>query len=80
MKRIAVFGSTGSIGIQTLDIIQRYPENFRLVGVFANQNAELLREQVQKFAVPFAGLFEEKAHARFVQNPPRGCLVVLPEQ
>ena len=80
MKRIAVFGSTGSIGIQTLDIIQRYPESFRLVGVFANQNAELLREQVQKFAVPFAGLFEEKAHARFVQNPPRGCLVVQPEQ
>ena len=49
MKAITLLGSTGSIGTQTLDILQQYPEQFRLVGVAAGRNVELLARQVHQF-------------------------------
>ncbi len=48
-KRIAVLGSTGSIGTQTLDVIARHPERFEVVGLAAGSNRTLLREQVERF-------------------------------
>ncbi len=49
MKRVAVLGSTGSIGRQALDVIARHPERFRVVGLAAGRNVELLAEQVARF-------------------------------
>ena len=49
MKAITLLGSTGSIGTQTLDILQQYPEQFRLVGIAAGRNVELLARQVHQF-------------------------------
>lgn len=49
MKAIAILGSTGSIGTQTLDIVQQYPDRFRVVGLAAGRNVELLIEQVRQF-------------------------------
>lgn len=49
MKAIAILGSTGSIGTQTLDIAQQYPDRFRVVGLAAGGNVELLAEQVRQF-------------------------------
>ena len=49
MKAIAILGSTGSIGTQTLDIVQQYPDRFRVVGLAAGRNVELLVEQVRQF-------------------------------
>lgn len=49
MKRIAILGSTGSIGIQALDVIQAHPEQFEVVCLTANSNAELLIEQAKTF-------------------------------
>ncbi|MEC7822281.1 MAG: 1-deoxy-D-xylulose-5-phosphate reductoisomerase [Candidatus Neomarinimicrobiota bacterium] len=49
MKRIAIFGSTGSIGTQTLSIIEQYQEQFKIVCLSCNKNADLLFEQVKKF-------------------------------
>jgi 1-deoxy-D-xylulose-5-phosphate reductoisomerase len=49
MKKVAVLGSTGSIGTQTLDVISRQPENFEIVGLAAGNNIALLLEQVRTF-------------------------------
>ncbi|RAU83663.1 1-deoxy-D-xylulose-5-phosphate reductoisomerase [Pontibacter arcticus] len=49
MKRIAILGSTGSIGTQALDVIEANPESFELEVITANNNAELLITQALKF-------------------------------
>lgn len=49
MKAITLLGSTGSIGTQTLDIVRQYPDQFRLVGLAAGRNVELVAAQVREF-------------------------------
>lgn len=49
IKNIAVLGSTGSIGTQTMDIIAEYPHLFKASLLTANNNADLLIEQARKF-------------------------------
>jgi 1-deoxy-D-xylulose-5-phosphate reductoisomerase len=48
-KRIAILGSTGSIGTQTLDVIQQNPEHFEVEVLTANSNIQLLIEQTKKY-------------------------------
>jgi 1-deoxy-D-xylulose-5-phosphate reductoisomerase len=48
-KRVAILGSTGSIGRQALDVIARHPERFEVVGLAAGRNIGLLAEQVAQF-------------------------------
>ncbi|MDP4186797.1 MAG: 1-deoxy-D-xylulose-5-phosphate reductoisomerase [Bacteroidota bacterium] len=48
-KRIALLGSTGSIGKQTLEVIEKHPDIFEVEVLTANNNAELLIEQARKF-------------------------------
>lgn len=49
MKAITLLGSTGSIGTQTLDIVAQYPGQFRIVGMAAGRNIELLSQQIRQF-------------------------------
>ncbi len=49
MKRIAIFGSTGSIGTQTLSIVEEHQNRFNVVCLSCDRNADLLLEQVTKF-------------------------------
>ena len=49
-KRVAILGSTGSIGTQALDVIARHPERFEVVGLAAGRNVELLAKQVAQFS------------------------------
>ncbi|MEA5449285.1 1-deoxy-D-xylulose-5-phosphate reductoisomerase [Leptolyngbya sp. CCNP1308] len=49
MKAITLLGSTGSIGTQTLDILEHHPDQFRLVGIAAGNNVALLAQQVRQF-------------------------------
>jgi len=49
MKRVAVLGSTGSIGVQTLDVVVRSPGRFEVVGLAAGSNVARLAEQVRAF-------------------------------
>jgi len=48
-KRVAILGSTGSIGTQTLEVIENHPDHFELEVLAAGNNAELLVEQSRKF-------------------------------
>ena len=58
MKRIAILGSTGSIGSQALDICRRHPEEYRVVALTARGSREKLFEQVREFRPEMAGLTE----------------------
>jgi len=49
MKRVAILGSTGSIGINTLKVIERFPGQFKVVGLTAYNNYRLLEQQIRKF-------------------------------
>ena len=49
MKKIAVFGSTGSIGTQTLDEVRRHPDQFRVCALSAHTNRWLFFEQIRAF-------------------------------
>ena len=49
MKRLAILGSTGSIGVNTLDIVRQFPEQFQVISLSAGLNIGLLREQILRF-------------------------------
>lgn len=50
MKKIALIGSTGSIGRQVLSVVRRHPEEFKIVSLAAGNNLALLSEQIKEFA------------------------------
>ena len=62
MKNIAILGSTGSIGTQTLDVIEKNPDKFKVTALSVNKNIELLKEQIEKFK-PEAVSVMDKAKA-----------------
>jgi 1-deoxy-D-xylulose-5-phosphate reductoisomerase len=49
VKAISLLGSTGSIGTQTLDIVTDHPDEFRVVGLAAGRNVELLAQQIRQY-------------------------------
>lgn len=49
MKRVVILGSTGSLGQQTLEVLEKYPRDFKIVGLCAGQNTELLKKQGKKY-------------------------------
>ncbi|MDD4839519.1 MAG: 1-deoxy-D-xylulose-5-phosphate reductoisomerase [Clostridia bacterium] len=52
-KRIVILGSTGSIGKQALSVVEKYPDNFKVVGLSAHTNEALLQKQIQEFKPNF---------------------------
>ncbi|MCI8300366.1 MAG: 1-deoxy-D-xylulose-5-phosphate reductoisomerase [Lachnospiraceae bacterium] len=60
MKKIALLGSTGSIGTQTLEIVRRQ-EDLQVTALAAGSNAALLEQQIREFLPEFAVLWDEKA-------------------
>lgn len=64
MKNIVILGSTGSIGTSTLDIVAKFPSQFRVVGLTAGNNVEKLEEQVRVFKPLAVALAEESSAAR----------------
>ncbi|MGO9454456.1 MAG: 1-deoxy-D-xylulose-5-phosphate reductoisomerase [Candidatus Binataceae bacterium] len=49
MKTISILGSTGSVGVTTLDVVSRFPDRFRVAAMAAGRNLDLLTAQVKKF-------------------------------
>ena len=49
LKKIAILGSTGSIGQQALEVIRAFPAKFRVVGLAGGKNTALLKQQIEEF-------------------------------
>ena len=60
MKRVAVLGSTGSIGRSTLDVIARHPQRLTLIGLANRSRVELLAQQVAQFHPPLVTVWDEE--------------------
>ena len=63
MKTLAILGSTGSIGVQTLEIVARYPERFRVAALAGGKNIQRMEEQIRRFQPDLASVGNE-GHAR----------------
>jgi 1-deoxy-D-xylulose-5-phosphate reductoisomerase len=57
-KRLAILGSTGSIGVNTLNIVQQHPERFAVVGLAAGSNIDLLEQQMRCFHPIYVSVFD----------------------
>ena len=64
VQGVAILGSTGSVGENTLDVVARHPDRFRVVALGAHRNVEKLAEQCQRFSVPYAAMADTAAAAR----------------
>ncbi len=60
MKKISLLGSTGSIGTNVLDVIERNPEKFQILGMSAGNNVDLFAKQIRKFKPRVVALFDTK--------------------
>ena len=59
MKTIAILGSTGSIGTQTLDVV-RANGDIRVAAIAAGSNIRMLEDQIREFAPEICGVWEEE--------------------
>ncbi len=67
MKAITLLGSTGSIGISTLDVLSQHPDKYRVFALTANQDVERLYTQCQK-TVPDYAVMRDKTAARTLEQ------------
>ncbi len=72
MKNIAIIGSTGSIGRQTVNVVQRYPERFRVVALCAGGDGQTFLEQVRALRPEYCALYDERAAEGVRAHVPQG--------
>jgi len=77
VKSLAILGSTGSIGQQTLDIVRSLPHHFKIIGLAAGQNLDLLAKQVNEFKPAFVYHQGEKQNLQQAGNKSE---YMLPEE
>ncbi len=71
MKRLAIVGSTGSIGTQTLEVVDALPNQFEVVSLVCNNNVELLAMQIMKYNPRYAAVVNEEKEKE-LKNKIRG--------
>jgi 1-deoxy-D-xylulose-5-phosphate reductoisomerase len=78
MKRLAILGSTGSIGQSTLSVVAEHPGEFAVTGLAAGQNVEVLAEQISHFRPARVSVQNEAVAARLREVlPPAGAPEIL---
>ncbi len=76
MKRVAILGSTGSIGVQALDVAARFPDRFQVVGLAAGRNVARLAEQVRRFRPRRVSVADEASARALAALVPAGTEVL----
>ena len=79
MKKVALVGSTGSIGRQVINVVNRYPEKFKLVALIANSSKDEFLRQVAALAPKYAALTDESV-AKSVTELPAGVTFMAGEE
>ncbi|MDE7163175.1 MAG: 1-deoxy-D-xylulose-5-phosphate reductoisomerase [Clostridia bacterium] len=78
MKKIALVGSTGSIGRQVINVVQRYPSRFKLVALIANSSAQAFAGQLDVIKPQYAALTDSRA-AKSMDGVPDGVTLLSGE-
>jgi 1-deoxy-D-xylulose-5-phosphate reductoisomerase len=68
LKGITILGATGTIGVNTLDVISRHPDRFNVVALTANKNVEKMLEQCQQHQPQYAVMADESAAEKLRQH------------
>ncbi len=68
MKNVVIYGSTGSVGTQTLDVIEKNSGDFSVLAVIGNKNIPLLKKQWEKFHPKFVGIADEVLGRKCSEN------------
>ena len=68
MKKIAVLGSTGSIGVSTLEIVKAFPELYQIVALTAGHNIDLLQKQIKYFRPRIVSVVSEVDAQKLTQQ------------
>ncbi len=76
-KKITIFGSTGSIGVSTLDIIKDHPDKYEVVGLSINNNYEKLLEQVRSYNPKVVSIQNERSYIKFKELNKSNDLKIL---
>jgi 1-deoxy-D-xylulose-5-phosphate reductoisomerase len=76
MKTICILGSTGSIGQSSLEVIANFPDRFRVAYLTANNNVDLLREQIARFRPDAVAVLDTRAAAGLAERM-NGSMPVL---
>jgi 1-deoxy-D-xylulose-5-phosphate reductoisomerase len=76
VKRLAILGSTGSVGVQALDVVAHFPERFEVVGLAAGRNVARLAEQATRFRPRFVAVADEARAAELRRAVPAGTEVL----
>ncbi|SEF58996.1 1-deoxy-D-xylulose-5-phosphate reductoisomerase [Paenibacillus sp. UNC499MF] len=79
-KRIAILGSTGSIGTQTLDVIAHHPDRFTVEALAGGHNVELLAEQIRRFKPKLASVATPELADRLSALIPDGTRIMYGEE
>ncbi len=61
MKKLSILGSTGSIGVSTLDIVASHPDKFEVITLTAGNNLTLLKSQIEKFSPQAVAVITEES-------------------
>jgi 1-deoxy-D-xylulose-5-phosphate reductoisomerase len=75
-RRVALLGSTGSIGTQAVDVVRRHPERFEVVAIGANRSVDILAEQAQLLRPALAVVADPSAAAELEERVPGGTTVL----
>ena len=76
MKNILILGSTGSIGVNTLNVVRQFPERFRVEALTVNSRIDLLEPQIKEFNPRVVVVKNEKAASELQKRVGNGCKVL----
>ena len=81
MKRLAILGSTGSIGTQTLQVVDAFPGRFEIVLLAGHRNWQLLLQQAKKYHPARVVVTDTVAYENFQrENREQGLVVLCPAE
>ena len=68
LRTITILGSTGSVGVNTLEVLSSLSKNFRLYGISCNQNTSLFHEQIIKYSPVIAVITDKNKYTEFINQ------------
>lgn len=80
MKKIALLGSTGSIGKQTLDVVRANKDKFTITSLAVQSNTKLLQAQIEEFKPKFAVVSDKRAGEAFKREYSGSCQILVGEE
>lgn len=79
-RKVFILGSTGSIGVNALNVINNLRDQFRVTALTVNSNISLLIEQIEKFKPEIVAVKDENAAAQLKSRLPDGCRLLTGEK